>query len=488
MAGGTLQELDRVLEQISREKNIPKDKLIEVVEAAILTAARKKWGHLGELEAHYDSEKGEVELFQFKTVADPVKDENIEMTMEEAKKLDPEAQLGDSLGVKMDAKFGRIAAQAAKQVIVQKLRDAEREVIYTEFKDRIGELITGVIRRVEKTGDIIIDLGRTEAIIPRNEQVPAEHYKNGERVQGYFVEIGRGSGPQVILSRSHPMFVKRLFEIETPEISEGIVEIKSVARDPGARTKIAVYSRDSDVDPVGACVGRKGARVQTVVQELRGEKIDIVQWDDEAAKFVCNAIAPAEVSRIIIKDKEHKMEIVVPDDQLSLAIGKKGQNVRLAAMLTGWDLDVLSESRVEELTSRHKAALTKILGVDDGTALVLYGNGYRTVEDIAAVSEEEFCELPGMDKDSLKKIYANSVNAKTNGVVTASVIAEIIESAAAKAAAESAAAAALAAKSEPEAKPEEAKPEEAKKEPKKRSLLQLNPRLKFLRNRRLRLF
>ncbi|MBI2342170.1 MAG: transcription termination factor NusA, partial [Deltaproteobacteria bacterium] len=348
--------------------------------------------------------------------------------------------------------------------IVQKLRDAEREVIYTEFKDRIGELITGVIRRVEKTGDIIIDLGRTEAIIPRNEQVPSEHYKNGERVQGYFVEIGRGSGPQVILSRSHPMFVKRLFEIETPEISEGIVEIKSVARDPGARTKIAVYSRDSDVDPVGACVGRKGARVQTVVQELRGEKIDIVQWDDEAAKFVCNAIAPAEVSRIIIKDKEHKMEIVVPDDQLSLAIGKKGQNVRLAAMLTGWDLDVLSESRVEELTSRHKAALTKILGVDDGTALVLYGNGYRTIEDIAAVSEEEFSELPGMDKDSLKRIYANSVNAKTNGVVTASVIAEIIESAAAKAAAESAAAAALAAKSEPEAKPEEAKPEEAKKD------------------------
>jgi N utilization substance protein A len=447
MAGGTLQELDRVIELISREKNIPREKLIEVVEAAILTAARKKWGHFGELEAHYDSEKGEVELFQFKTVAEAVKDENIEMTMEEAKKLDPEAQIGDSLGVKMDAKFGRIAAQAAKQVIVQKLRDAEREVIYTEFKDRIGELITGVIRRVEKTGDIIIDLGRTEAIIPRNEQVFSEHYKNGERVQGYFVEIGRGSGPQVILSRSHPMFVKRLFEMETPEISEQIVEIKNVARDPGARTKIAVYSKDSDVDPVGACVGRKGARVQTVVQELRGEKIDIVQWDDEPAKFVCNAIAPAEVSRIIIKDKEHKMEIVVPDDQLSLAIGKKGQNVRLAAMLTGWDLDVLSESRVDELTSRHKAALTKILGVDDGTALVLYGNGYRTIEDITAVSEEEFITLPGMDKNSLKKIYETSVNAKTNGIVTAHVIAEIIELAAAKSAAAEAAAAKVAAES-----------------------------------------
>lgn len=448
-AANALQEMDRVLDQVAKEKNIPKEKLIEVVEAAILTAARKKWGHFGELEAHYDSEKGEVELFQFKTVAETVTDENIEMTPEDAHKLDPEAQVGDSIGVKMDAKFGRIAAQAAKQVIVQKLRDAEREVVYTEFKDRIGELITGVVRRIEKNGDIIIDLGRTEAIIPRSEQVQAEHYKSGERLQGYFVEIGRGAGPQVILSRSHPMFVKRLFEIETPEISEQIVEIKSVARDAGLRTKIAVYSRDSDVDPVGACVGRKGSRVQTVVQELRGEKIDIVQWDDDPARFTCNAIAPAEVSRIIIKEKEHKMEVVVPDDQLSLAIGKKGQNVRLAAMLVGWDLDVLSESRVDELTSRHKAALTKILGVDDGLALILYVNGYRTIEDIAGVSKEEFMSLAGMDKDSLENLYAKACEAKANGVVTANVIAEIIE-----------ANAALEAAKKEEAKAEESKTEE----------------------------
>lgn len=425
-AGGGLQELDRVLELVSKEKNIPKEKLVEVVEAAILTAARKKWGHLGELEAHYDGEKGEVELFQFKTVAETVTDDNIEMTVEEARKLDPEAQIGDSLGVKMPANFGRIAAQAAKQVIVQKLRDAEREVIFTEYKDRIGELMTGVVRRVEKTGDITVDLGRTEAVIPRSEQVPSEHYKNGERLQGYFVEIGRGGGPQLVLSRSHPMFVKKLFEIETPEISEGIVEIKSVARDPGARTKIAVYSTDSDVDPVGACVGRKGSRVQTVVQELRGEKIDIVQWDEEVARFACNAIAPAEVSRVIIKEKEHKMEIVVPDDQLSLAIGKRGQNVRLAAMLTGWDLDVLSESRIDELTSRHKAALKKVLGIDEGTALVLYGNGYRTIEDISSLSEENFLELPGMNKDSLKRIHAAAVQAKADGITTADVIAEFI--------------------------------------------------------------
>ncbi len=427
MASAPLKELDRVLEQVAKEKDIPKEKLIEIVEAAILTAARKKWGHLGEMEAHFNTEQGEVELFQFKTVVENLVDPNIEMTTEESKKLDPEAQIGDSLGVKMDAKFGRIAAQAAKQVIVQKLRDAEREVVYTEFKDRIGELITGVVRRIEKGGDIIIDLGRTEAVIPRSEQVPAEHYKNGERLQGYFVEIGRGSGAQIVLSRSHPMFVKRLFEIETPEINEQIVEIKGVAREPGVRTKIAVYSKDADVDPVGACVGRKGSRVQTVVQELRGEKIDIVEWEEDPAKFVCNAIAPAEVSRIIIKEKEHKMEIVVPDDQLSLAIGKKGQNVRLAAMLTGWDLDVLSESRVDELTSRHRAALVGVLGIDDGTSLILYANGYRTYEDIAGVAEEEFLELPGMKKETLKKIFDSAAEAKEKGIVTADVIAETIE-------------------------------------------------------------
>lgn len=464
---GPLQELDRVLELVAKEKNIPKEKLVEVVEAAILTAARKKWGHFGELEAHYDTEKGEVELFQFKTVVETVVDENIEMTMKDAKKLDPEAEMGDSIGVKMDAKFGRIAAQAAKQVIVQKLRDAEREVVFNEFKDRIGELITGVVRRIEKNGDIIIDLGRAEAVVPRNELVPSERYKTGERLQGYFYEIGRGSGPQIVLSRSHPMFVKRLFEIETPEINEQIVEIKSVAREPGARTKIAVYSRDSDVDPVGACVGRKGARVQTVVQELRGEKIDIVQWDEDPAKFVCNAIAPAEVSRIIIKDKEHKMEIVVPDDQLSLAIGKKGQNVRLAAMLTTWDLDVLSESRVEELTTRHKLALVQVLGVDDGTALILYGNGYRTFEDIISVSEEEFSEFPGMKRETLNKIYATALTAKEKGLVTADVIAKIIETQAAEAAvvaAEKAAIAAANAASEAAANAASAASEETVKE------------------------
>lgn len=431
MAGAPLGELDRVLEIVSKEKNIPKEKLVEVVEAAIITAARKKWGHFGEMEAHYNSENGEVELFQFKNVVETVVDENIEMTVKEALEKDPEAQLGDSIGVKMDAKFGRIAAQAAKQVIIQKLRDAEREVIYTEFKDRIGELITGVVRRIEKGGDIIIDLGRTEAIIPRSEQVASERYKTGERLQGYFLEIGRGSGPQIVLSRSHPMFVRRLFEIETPEMNEGIVEVKSVARDAGFRTKIAVYSRDSDVDPVGACVGRKGSRVQTVVQELRGEKIDIVQWDEDPAKFVCNAIAPAEVSRIVIKEKEHKMEIVTPDDQLSLAIGKKGQNVKLAAMLTGWDLDVLSESRVEELAFRHKTAMTRILGIDDGTALIMYANGYRTMEDIADMPEEEFLELPGMSKKQLKEIFDKAVKAKEEGASTAAVVAEIVEEAAA---------------------------------------------------------
>lgn len=422
---GMFQDMDRVLEAVSKEKNIPKEKLVEVVEAAILTAARKKWGHLGELEAHYDTEKGEVELFQFKTVVEEVKDENIEMNLGDAKKLDSEAQLGDSLGVKMESKFGRIAAQAAKQVIVQKLRDAEREIIFNEFKDRIGELVTGIVRRIEKNGDIIIDMGRAEGIIPRQEQVPTERYKSGERIQGYFMELARSGAQQIVLSRSHPMFVKRLFETEVPEIGEGIVEVKGVAREAGARTKIAVYSKDADVDPVGACVGRKGARVQTVVQELRGEKLDIIQWEEDPARFVCNAIAPAEVSRVIIKEKEHKMEVIVPDDQLSLAIGKRGQNVRLAAMITSWDLDVLSETSIEQLSNRQKAALVQLLGVDSATALLLYANGYRIIEDIADTPKEEFFKIAGMDNGVLENIHNKACETKSNGITSASVIAEI---------------------------------------------------------------
>lgn len=452
--------LNRILESVSREKGIPMEALIEAIESAFLTAARKKWGHLGELEAHYNEETGEIELFQFKTVVENVVDENIEMTIEEGKKLDPEAEFGDSLGVKMDPSvFGRIAAQTAKQVIIQKIKDAERSIVYEEFKDRVGELVTGIVRRFER-GDAMIDLGRTEAMLPRSEQVPNEQIRIGERVQGYFLEVNKpGKGPQLILSRKDPRLVARLFEMEVPEIADNIVEVRSLAREPGFRCKIAVYSNDSDVDPIGACVGMKGSRVQSVVQELKGEKIDIVAWDEDPARFVCNAIAPAEVVKVIVKERENVMEVVVPDDQLSLAIGKRGQNVRLAAELCGWNIDVLSETKIEELSRRHQEALTRLLGVEKDQAFVLYNHGYRGIEEIQGTKLEEFVELPGINRETLGIMHAKAVSLVANGKTTASVVAEIAvvedavkaEEAAAKAAEEAARAEEEAAKAAEEA-------------------------------------
>src|SRR3989338_6770095 len=453
-------ELDRVLDQISKDKNIPKERLIEAIESAFLSAARKKWGHLGELEAHYNQESGEIELFQFKAVVETIEDKNTQMTLKEGRELDPEAQVGDSLGVKMDSsEFGRIAAQAAKQVIITKVRDAERDLIYNEYKDRVGELATGIVRRYEK-GDLIIDLGRSEGVIPRNEQVPTEHYKMGDRVQSYFLEINPfARGSMIVLSRRHPNLVRKLFEMEVPEIAEGIVEIKSVAREPGVRAKIAVGSGDKDVDPVGACVGVKGSGVKGVVQDLSGEKIDIVSWDEEAARFVCNAIAPAEVVKVIIKERERSMEVVVPDDQLSLAIGRKGQNVRLAAQLTGWNIDVFSESRVEEMSSRFKSVLVKVLGIDDSNSIILYAHGFRNIEDIAKVDWETFKEVPGVGQEKLKEIKEIAKKAIESGVSTDKLMAELAK-AKEKLMEEKLAEAKLNAEKLAEAKPDEEKPSE----------------------------
>lgn len=398
-------DLNHVIEQIHKEKGIPKEALIEAIETAMLTAARKKLGFYGDLEAQYNPDSGEVELFQFKTVAENVSDSHLEMSIERAKELDPDASYGDSLGEKIDSSIlGRIAAQTAKQVLIQKMRDAEKDIVVTEYHDKLGEVLAGVVRRYEK-GDIIIDLNKTEAVIRRREQVESETYKPGDRIQAYFYEIDTKSrGPMLLLSRRHPNLVRALFEMEVPEVSEGIVEIKSVARDPGVRTKIAVYSNDSDVDPVGACVGMKGSRVQSVVQELRGEKIDIVLWDNDHARFVCNAIAPAQVSKVIIIDKRHSMEIIVPDDQLSLAIGRKGQNVRLAANLTGWNIDVYSESKVDEMAKFAKARLVEDLGVSEAMAMLLYGHAFRSVEEIADTAADEFTSIPGLDKETLTGI------------------------------------------------------------------------------------
>lgn len=421
-------DLDRVLDQVSKDKGIPRQMLIEAIEYAFLSAARKKWGHTSEIESQYNEETGEIELFQFKTVVDNVVEPNLEMTVDEAHKLDPDAEVGDDLGLKLDVTgFGRIAAQTAKQVIIQKVRDAERNIVYEEFKDRLGEIITGIVRRFEK-GNMIIDLGRTEAIIPREEQVPSENYRAGERVQGYFLRLDKeGRGPSVVLSRKNVGLLVQLFTMEVPEIAEGIVEIKAAAREGGVRSKIAVSSRDSDVDPVGACVGIKGSRVQSVVSELKGEKIDIVAWDSDPARFVCNAIAPAEVVKVIIREQEHAMEVVVPDDQLSLAIGKRGQNVRLAAQLTGWNIDVFSETRIEELAMRARIALSKVLGVDDSMAKILYSHSFRSFEDIANAEFEDFAQVPGLNRESLERIYSAAKKAIEDGLTTDEVIARIVE-------------------------------------------------------------
>lgn len=353
--------LNHIIDQVVKDKGIDRAVLVEALEAAVLSAANKKYRNTRDLEAHFNDEIGEVEVFEFVTVVDEVENSYQEIDLDEAREIDPDVEVGDSLGMKMDASsFSRIAAQTAKQVIIQKVREAEREGIFNEFKDRLGELVNGIVRRYER-GDLIIDLGRTEALLPHREQVPRENYRQGDRVRAYISDVRMATkGPQIILSRTHPGLLIELFSMEVPEVAEGIVEIKAVAREPGSRAKIAVISNDPDVDPIGACVGMRGARVQNVVSELRGEKIDIINWTPDIARFACSALSPAEVTRVYVDNEEESLEIIVPDDQLSLAIGKKGQNVRLAAKLTGWKIDIMSETRaaeaeLDELTGGGKA-------------------------------------------------------------------------------------------------------------------------------------
>lgn len=345
----TTLSLKHIIDQIVKEKGIDREIVVDALEQAVLTAANKKFRNTRDLEAHFNPEIGEVELFEFVTVVEEVQDSYKEIDLEEAREIDPDVEIGDSLGMKLDASgFTRIAAQTAKQVIIQKVREAERETIFNEFKDRIGELINGVVRRFEK-GDLVVDLGRAEAVLSQKEQAPREVYRQGDRIKALITDIRMTpKGPQILLSRTHPGVLAKLFEAEVPEIAEGIVEIKNVVREPGSRSKIAVYSNDSDVDPVGACVGMRGTRVQNVVSELRGEKIDIIPWSEDPARFACNSLQPAVVSKVYIDEENRALEIVVADDQLSLAIGKKGQNVRLAAKLTGWRIDIKSETRAAE--------------------------------------------------------------------------------------------------------------------------------------------
>ena len=413
----------QAIEMVAKDKGIDKSRLVKTVEEAILKAAQSAFGPNRELEARFNEDTGQVDLFQYMTVVDDVSDEEREIALEDAQKAGLEAELGEELGFQIfwhpsDAKkaseqdkefgdllnvkqartaFGRIAAQTAKQVLIQRVRDEERDLIFNEFKDRKGELIKGVVRRFEKGNNIIVDLGRTEGILPVREQTPRETYRPGDRIVAYVKDIDREArGPQVILSRSDPKLVEKLFESEVPEIYEGIVRIVACAREPGARSKIAVTSRDADVDPVGACVGMKGSRVQAVVQELRGEKIDIVPYDRDPARFVCAAIQPAEVNKVIVDEADGRMELVVPDEKLSLAIGRKGQNVRLAAQLTGWKLDIISEQKFKQMEEEAIAALQQIEGVNDQVARSMYRLGFRALEELAEATEQELGAIPGL--------------------------------------------------------------------------------------------
>jgi len=404
-----ISDLERLVDSITREKNIPRDVVIEILESAMEAAGRKRFGMTKDIEAQYNEELGEVELFEFRTVVDDVEDEDLEIHLEEAQELDPECLIGDSLGIKMNVEeLGRIAAQTAKQVIIQKIRDAERELTFNEFKDRKGELITGIVRRFEK-GNIIVDLNRAEAILPRREQVPTETYRPGDRIQAFVLDITRATRqPQVVLSRTHPGLLMKLFEMEVPEIYEGIVRIEACAREPGHRAKIAVSSVDPDVDPVGACVGLKGSRVQAVVAELRGEAIDIIPWHPDPARFIVYAIAPAHVDRVYIDDSTHTMELVVPDDQLAKAIGRRGQNVRLAAQLTGWRIDIYSETKHSQMLDDARKEISRIPDLSDTEVDILVRSGFQSAQELADAEAAEVAGLLDLEDDRATAVIGSA--------------------------------------------------------------------------------
>ncbi|MCX5808465.1 MAG: transcription termination factor NusA [Proteobacteria bacterium] len=398
-------DLSYVIEQVGKEKGIPKETLVEALEEAILSASKKKFGNHLNLEAKYNIELGEIEVFQFKTVVEEVNESDSEISLENAKQHDPECMIGDSIGIKMDtSSLGRIAAQTAKQVILQKVRNAESDVIYNEYKSKLGDIVTGVIQRIEKN-HYVVNLGKTDAILPFKETIPSENYRQRDRIKGYVLDVEKNQkGCTILLSRTHPGFLMKLFELEVPEIQEGIIKILIAAREPGERAKISVYSEDSDVDPIGACVGVKGSRVQAVVQELRGEKIDIIPWNKDPAKFVCSALAPARVSKVYLNEEERAMEIIVNDDQLSLAIGRKGQNVRLASKLTGWKIDISSESELEKTSKKIIDDLMEGLEVSEILARVLHDEYLRDAQDIAKLSPEELNKITSISIEDCTRI------------------------------------------------------------------------------------
>ena len=396
-----ISDLKRIIDQISRDRGFDREMLVEAIEEAVLSAARKKLGARRDIEIRYNEEFGEVEVFQFRSVVEDATDEQTEISITEAVRLDPDVQLGDELGEKMEniKDLGRIAAQSAKQVIIHKMKDAEKEVIYDLFKDRLGEVISGIVQRFER-GNMVINLGRTDAVMPKDQQIPKRSFKQGDRIRAYLLEVQQNSrNSQLILSRTCDEFLEKLFVLEVPEIAEGIVKIMGVSRDPGFRAKIAVSSLETDVDPVGACVGMKGSRVQNVVQELQGERIDIVPWSPDPAKYVYNALAPARVSMVMADEEAKTLLVVVPDDQLSLAIGRQGQNVRLASKLLGWRIDVKSEQRYANLDDKGYQSLLAIDGIGESLADKCFARDIRSAADMAEASVEDLTIIRAIDDE-----------------------------------------------------------------------------------------
>ncbi len=385
-------ELKKAIDQISKDKGIDRDMLIKTLEDAVRTSVERRYGEDLDVEVSYSDESGEIEIYQFKTVVEEVDNELTEITLVDAVEHDPSVRLEDEMGFRMKIDdLGRIAAQSAKQVIIQRMRDAEQEIIYNEYKERIGEIVSGIALRRDK-GGWIVNLGRTEAILPKDEQIPREHHKRSERTQALIIEVKKeGRGPQIVISRSHRDYLAALFRLEIPEVDDGTVQIMGVSRDPGSRAKVAVLSRERDVDPVGACVGVRGSRIQNIVQELRGERIDIVVWNADISVYAKNALAPAVISKIVVDENENLLEVSVPDDQLTNAIGRKGQNVKLAAKLLGWKIDIFSESRYNEANSIGRG-LEQVASVAEINVEQLLDAGYNTLESLRSASDEELAE------------------------------------------------------------------------------------------------
>src|SRR5579864_2858111 len=406
-------ELLQIADAVAREKAIDRTIVLGAMEDAIAKAARSRYGSETEVRAEIDPKSGELHLSRHMLVVEAVENPAMQISLDDARRRHPAAQIGDTIADPLPPlEYGRIAAQSAKQVIVQKVREAERDRQYDEYKDRIGDIVNGIVKRVEY-GNVVVDLGRGEAIVRRDEMLPREVFRNGDRIRAYIYDVRREQrGPQIFLSRTHPQFMSKLFTQEVPEIYDGIVEVKAVARDPGSRAKIGVISRDSSVDPVGACVGMRGSRVQAVVNELQGEKIDIIPWSPDIATFVVNALAPAEVAKVVLDEERERIEVVVPDQQLSLAIGRRGQNVRLASQLTGWDIDILTEQEESERRQAEFENRTRMfidaLNVDEVIGQLLASEGFNSVEELAMVDVKDLAGIEGFDEETATELQTRA--------------------------------------------------------------------------------